>query len=170
MYRYIFWCFWAVCFLLGGCSSAGGDTQPEGVQSLLEKAGNDVAAQRFEPAMEKALQALELSEGNPSLKVQALSTIVGIDIMTNRDEDAWKKALEAEDLARKHELRKELSAILISKAKLCSYAEGLSAAQIAERLFLSVHTVNTHRQRIYAKLDVRNVSDMIRKTTDLGIL
>ena len=44
------------------------------------------------------------------------------------------------------------------------------AAQIAERLFLSVHTVNTHRQRIYAKLDVRNVSDMIRKTTDLGIL
>ena len=39
-----------------------------------------------------------------------------------------------------------------------------------QRLFLSVHTVNTHRQRIYAKLDVRNVSDMIRKATDLGIL
>ena len=123
MYRHFFWCFWAVCFLLGGCSSAGRDPQPASVQSLLEKAGNDVAAQRFEPAMENALLALELSEGSPSLKVQALSTIVGIDIMTNRDEDAWKKALEAEDLARKHELRKELSAILISKAKLCSYAE-----------------------------------------------
>lgn len=123
MYRHLFWCFWAVCFLLGGCSPAGKETQPASVQSLLEKAGNDVAAQRFEPAMEKALLALELSEGSPSLKVQALSTIVGIDIMTNRDEDAWEKALEAEDLARKHELRKELSAILISKAKLCSYAE-----------------------------------------------
>ena len=76
MYRHLFWCFWAVCFLLGGCSSAGGDPQPASVQSLLEKAENDVAAQRFESAMEKALLALEQSEGSPSLKVQALSTIV----------------------------------------------------------------------------------------------
>ena len=49
-------------------------------------------------------------------------------------------------------------------------AEGLSAAQIAERLFLSVHTVNTHRQRIYAKMDVRSVTDMIHKATELGII
>ena len=123
MFRHVFWRFWAVLFLLAGCSPAGKETLPTSVQSLLEKAGNDVASQRFEPAMEKALQALELSEGSPSLKVQALSTIIGIDIMTNRDEDAWKKALEAEDLAREHDLRKELSVILIAKAKLCSYAE-----------------------------------------------
>lgn len=49
-------------------------------------------------------------------------------------------------------------------------AEGLTASQIAEKTFLSVHTVNTHRQRIYAKMDVRNLSDMIRKATELGIL
>ena len=48
-------------------------------------------------------------------------------------------------------------------------AEGLTAAQIAERLFLSVHTVNTHRQRIYSKMDVKNVSDMLRTAYELGI-
>lgn len=49
-------------------------------------------------------------------------------------------------------------------------AEGLTAAQIAERTFLSVHTVNTHRQRIYAKMEVRNVSDMLRKAQELGLI
>ena len=49
-------------------------------------------------------------------------------------------------------------------------AEGLKAAEIAERIYLSVHTVNTHRQRIYAKMDVKNVSDMLRKATELGII
>ena len=49
-------------------------------------------------------------------------------------------------------------------------AEGLTAAEMAEKLFLSVHTVNTHRQRIYAKMDVKNVSDMLRKASELGII
>jgi len=49
-------------------------------------------------------------------------------------------------------------------------AEGLKASEIAERIFLSVHTVNTHRQRIYAKMGVKNVSELIRKATELGII
>ena len=49
-------------------------------------------------------------------------------------------------------------------------AEGLTAAQIADRLSLSVNTVNTHRQRIYRKMAVGNVTDMIRKATGLGLL
>ena len=49
-------------------------------------------------------------------------------------------------------------------------AEGLKASEIAERLFLSVHTVNTHRQRIYAKMNVKSVSDMLRKSRELGII
>ena len=49
-------------------------------------------------------------------------------------------------------------------------AEGLTAAEIAARTFLSVHTVNTHRQHIYAKMGVKNVADMLRKAGELGIL
>lgn len=40
----------------------------------------------------------------------------------------------------------------------------------AQKLYLSVHTVNTHRQRIYSKMDVKNVSDMLRQATELGII
>ena len=81
--------------------------------------------QNFEAAMENALQALEVSraQGNRLQEVQALRTMVGIGIMTSRDADAWEKALEAEGIARKEGFRKELASILISKAKLCSYAE-----------------------------------------------
>lgn len=48
--------------------------------------------------------------------------------------------------------------------------KGLTAAQIAEQLYLSVHTVNTHRQRIYSKLGVKNVSGMINKASEMGII
>lgn len=92
-------------------------------ESLIAQAGKDVSSQKYDAAMEKALMALEQSEGQPRIKVQALQTIVGIDIMTSRDADAWGKALEAENIARRHGLDKELAGILISKAKLCSYAE-----------------------------------------------
>ena len=111
---------------LASCHSAGPSAREETaarVNSLIEASSNDVASQNFDAAMEKALQAQELSAGNPELQVQALSAIVGIDIMASRDEDAWARALEAEAIAREHGLKKELSRILISKAKLCSYAE-----------------------------------------------
>ncbi len=49
-------------------------------------------------------------------------------------------------------------------------AEGLKASEIAERTYLSVHTINTHRQRIYSKMDVNNVSEMLHKATELGII
>ena len=75
--------------------------------------------------MDKALRALELSRESGSAldEVQALEAIVGVDIMASRDADAWEKALEAEAIARKEGFKKELAGILVSKAKLCSYAE-----------------------------------------------
>ena len=140
-------------FCVSGCRSAGNDIAcsalAEEVTCLVEGAGQDLSNQDFEAAMEKALHALEISRTGeyPLGEVQALYTITGIDIMTSRDADAWEKAVEAENIARKHGFCKELSEILIAKAKLCSYAEispetgrndeGLSYAQealaIAER-------------------------------------
>lgn len=100
------------------------DLSPE-VTARIEEANRQLAVQRFDTAMEAALDALALArrEGSVLGEVQALSAVVGIDILSSRDADAWEKALEAEAIARAHGFQKELSAILIAKAKICSYAE-----------------------------------------------
>ena len=111
---------------LSACSEKTNDPQDQSeAQALIEAAANDVANQRFDAAMEKALQALDLAdaEESPLMKVRALACITGIDIMASRDADAWEKALEAEAIARENGFTEELAGILISKAKLCSYAE-----------------------------------------------
>lgn len=105
------------------CRQTGNDALQTPAATLIEQAAKDVASQKFEQAMQKSLKALELSEDDPLMQIKALSSIVGVDIITSRDADAWEKALEAEELARKHGHNKELAGILISKAKLCSYAE-----------------------------------------------
>ena len=108
-------------FALSGCTKKG--EAADGVATLIREAGADTKSQKFDSAMEKALRALELSEGDSRARVQALQCIIGIDIMTSRDADAWEKALKAEEIARKENFGNELAGILISKAKLCSYAE-----------------------------------------------
>lgn len=129
------------------------------VTSLIDESAADVASQKYDAAMEKALEALSLSGGDAKLKVQSLSAIVGLDIMASRDEDAWAKALEAESIARKHGFSKELAEVLISKAKLCSYAEispetgrndeGLTYAREALRLAEEADAVEQQCEAYY---------------------
>lgn len=147
---------WVAC--LPGRPSGSPDIASQ-VTSLIDESAADVAAQKYDAAMEKALEALSLSEGDAQLKVQSLSAIVGLDIMASRDEDAWAKAIEAESLAREHGLKKELSGILISKAKLCSYAEispetgrndeGLTYAREALRLAEEADAVEQQCEAYY---------------------
>ena len=41
---------------------------------------------------------------------------------------------------------------------------------IAEKLYISHHTVISHRKNILTKLDVKNVAGMVRKGFELGLL
>ena len=46
----------------------------------------------------------------------------------------------------------------------------LSAAEIGNELFLSVHTVKTHMRKAYAKLDVHTRAEAVQRGRALGLL
>jgi len=46
----------------------------------------------------------------------------------------------------------------------------LTAAEIGEELYLSVHTVKTHMRKLYAKLDVHTRAAAVQRGRALGLL
>jgi len=48
--------------------------------------------------------------------------------------------------------------------------KGLISKQIADKLFISVNTVNTHRQRIIEKLNVSNTAEAVQYAGRLGLI
>jgi DNA-binding NarL/FixJ family response regulator len=50
------------------------------------------------------------------------------------------------------------------------YAEGLSTRQIAEKLFVSVKTIGTHKQNILKKLKLNSAADLIRYGIKNGLV
>ena len=49
-------------------------------------------------------------------------------------------------------------------------SDGLSPTEIAEKLHISIHTVNNHKQNIYAKMEVKSNAEMIRAASSLGLV
>lgn len=49
-------------------------------------------------------------------------------------------------------------------------ASGMASKQVAEALFLSVHTVNTHRQRILSKTGTSSMTEAVRWAMERGLL
>ncbi len=56
------------------------------------------------------------------------------------------------------------------KEVLQMVSEGLISKEIADKLFISVNTVNTHRQRIVEKLKVSNTFEAISFAKQLGLI
>ncbi len=53
---------------------------------------------------------------------------------------------------------------------LCLMADGHSNQEIADQLFISIHTVKTHSSNLYSKLDVKRRTQAISKARHLGLI
>jgi DNA-binding NarL/FixJ family response regulator len=49
-------------------------------------------------------------------------------------------------------------------------AQEFTSEEIAEKLFLSKQTIETHRKNIFLKLQVKNIAGLVRKSISLGII
>ena len=73
-----------------------------------------------------------------------------------------------------HTLRKdEASNIVLTRREkevLGLIAEGMTNIEIAQKLFISVTTVDTHRKNLLAKLEAKNTASLIRIATQLQLI
>jgi DNA-binding NarL/FixJ family response regulator len=56
------------------------------------------------------------------------------------------------------------------KEVLCLISEGNTNTEIAEKLFISADTVNSHRKKLLAKLEVKNTAMLIKYAVDNKLL
>lgn len=75
---------------------------------------------------------------------------------------------EYEQFLKEYETQEELSPQEIKVLGLV--AEGIKSQEIANRLFVSVNTVEFHRHRIMRKLGVSNMAELIKKAVEKGYL
>jgi two-component system response regulator NreC len=68
-----------------------------------------------------------------------------------------------EEVQYKHLSKKESEVLLL-------LSEGFTTKEIADRLFISTRTVETHRANILKKLKVKNTAELIKKATSLGLI
>jgi DNA-binding CsgD family transcriptional regulator len=65
---------------------------------------------------------------------------------------------------------KEVNLSKREKEILNLISDGLISKEIADNLFISIHTVNTHRQKILEKLDVSNSHEAIKIAKTYGLI
>ena len=115
----------------------------------------DGLPQQAEALVQQARQELDNQHFDAALEAEACYVIGSLYINKNR----WSNPIDPE-------IYRTAGEYLDKGLKETDY---VTAAEIAQKLYLSVHTINSHRQRIYAKMEVKNVSEMLHRAAELGI-
>jgi DNA-binding NarL/FixJ family response regulator len=81
-------------------------------------------------------------------------------------------SFEAGQALKSNHIKNNHSPILTKREKevLGLIAEGLTNQQIADKLFISVDTVDSHRKNLYNKLEVKNTATLIRYAIEHELL
>jgi len=79
---------------------------------------------------------------------------------------------EASFVMREEQKRAQTLPLLTKREKevLQWIAEGLTNPQIAEKLFVSQSTVESHRKSLMAKLNTSNTASLLKAAADMGFL
>lgn len=106
-----------------------------------------------EKARKEGVNGFLLKDFGEEELLYALNIILGGGYYTNPEIDQTR----AENSSTKALFltKREKEVILLT-------AQGKSSAEIAEELFLSHHTVNTHRRNIYKKMGISNLKELIK--------
>lgn len=100
----------------------------------------------------------KVSEGSFAFSPEIMEVIVGGYKVSSGAQDSKSGDLSSSQLTDRE----------IELIKLIG--EELTMKEIADKIFLSEHTVKTHRKNIMAKLDVKNTAGMIKKAFILGLI
>ena len=117
-------------------------------------------------------QALELAPAG-----QVWLTLGVIDISPNQDHSTQVRSQmfnyktgRIYDLSPKAAASADIDLTRREREILQLVKEGLLSKEISDRLSISIHTVNTHRQRILEKLGVDNSMEAVRYAAELGLV
>lgn len=136
-----------------------------GKEQLLRLVSKDLTSPQFNRKISESLRGIvsmdeeairarcrELFGDEEGFVAEDVASYI-VNLMEERSREVKKLGLTA----------RELEVIRLSR-------EGLSAAEIADRLHVSVYTVKNHKQNIYLKMAVRNNSEMLSVASQLGII
>ena len=99
--------------------------------------------------------------------VKAIETVMeGEEYM----DETIKKILLQESLTGQRRSIFEVPLTKREKEILKLIAEGLSSQEIADRLYISLRTVETHRLNINQKLDVKNTAGLVKEAIKRGLI
>jgi DNA-binding NarL/FixJ family response regulator len=99
--------------------------------------------------------------------VKAIETVMhGEEYM----DDTIKNILLQESLTGQRRSIFEVPLTKREKEILKMIAEGLSSQEIADKLFISLRTVETHRLNINQKLDVKNTAGLVKEAIKRGLI
>lgn len=80
-----------------------------------------------------------------------------------------RKFADLPSYKKSHPTEKVITSELAEREKevLTYLSQGMSTADIAQKMFLSTNTVHTYRERLMNKMNAKNVAELIYKTKDL---
>lgn len=139
--------------------------------------GNGVEVIQFARIFSPNAKIVLLSgeSNNPEVMARTLDLVDGY-LGKDVDSETLKAKLNVlfgldvidEDKQHRISAKADLSAREIEIIKLC--ASGMTAQQIADRLYLSRRTVEAHKSHIYEKLNLKTTADLIKYAYDAGLV